>query len=93
MVTTGLVDCVDEVKAQCEICRAADKAPQTPIAGTPTASTFSEKLQTDLFFEDYAIALRAMDPYSKCPHLVPVRSGTLRRYAMCFAARGLHPNG
>ena len=36
---------VEEVVNQCEVCRAFDKAPHFPIAGTATVSAFNEKVQ------------------------------------------------
>ena len=38
----GLVTYVDEVLEQCGVCRASDKAADTPIAGTSTASASYE---------------------------------------------------
>ena len=59
-----LVNYVDEVLEHCDLCRARDKAPHVPIAGTTTAPMSNETLQVDLFSEDI-IALRASDAYSK----------------------------
>ena len=69
-----LVRFADEVAEQCEVCRAFDKAPRIPIAGTSTASAFNEKLQIDLLFLGDIIALRIMDMFSKYSLLIPARS-------------------
>ena len=52
---------VDEASGQCKICRAFDKAPQIPIAGTSAVPTFHGKLQVNPSFSDDAVALRAVD--------------------------------
>ena len=41
---------VEEVVNQCDVCKAFDKAPRAPIAGTSTVAMFNEKLQVDLIF-------------------------------------------
>ena len=60
-----LANCMDELSGLCEICRASDEASRIPIAGTSTVSARTEKLQVDLLFLEYAIALRAMGIYSR----------------------------
>ena len=69
----SLAHYVDDVSEHCEICRAFDKAKDIPIAGAPAVLTLNRKLQVDLSISDDAIALRAMDPSSKCPLLIPER--------------------
>ena len=56
---THLVDCVDEVSEQCDICRASDKAPHVPTAGAATVKMSKSKLQVGLLFLGDLIALRA----------------------------------
>ena len=73
----GLAHSADEVLGQCEIGRACDKASHIPIASTSTVSTANEILQVDLSFLDDAIALRAMDAYSKYSISRPARSENL----------------
>ena len=69
-----LATCVDEVMAQCEICRTFDEAPHVPAAGTSTVAMFNAKLQVDLLFLDDIIALRIMDLFSKYSFLIPARA-------------------
>ena len=38
------IACVDEVPEQCVVCRAPDKAPDAPTAGTSAVATLSEEL-------------------------------------------------
>ena len=57
--TMGLVNSVDQVPRRCDFCCAFGKAPQLPIEGASTASSFNEKLEVDLPFLDNAITLRA----------------------------------
>ena len=60
---------VDELLARCEVCRAFEKAPRTPIAGTCTVSTSNGKLRVDSFFLDDLIAVRAIDvAFDPCAH-------------------------
>ena len=68
---------MDEVLRGRGVCRASEQVPHLPIAGNSLASSFNEQLQVDMLFLYDAIALRAMDVYSKCPHLVLVRSKSL----------------
>ena len=68
------VNCVDEVLQQRETCRASDKAPHVPTAGTSTASMFSEKVQVDLLFLGDITALQDMGMFSKFSLLLPVQS-------------------
>ena len=59
------VHSVYEVLDQCEISRAFDKAPHLLIAGAFTVSMFDKKLQVVLSFSEDAVALYAMDFFSK----------------------------
>ena len=68
----GLLECADEVPRQCGVCRAFDKAPHLPAAGTSPVSSFREKLQAGLLLLDNAVALRAMDVSSECSLMVQV---------------------
>ena len=70
----SLVQYVDEVVRNCEVCRAFDMAPSIPIAGTSTVSAFNEKLQIDLLFLDEHIVLHVLDIFSRYSLMVPVRS-------------------
>ena len=45
-----LANRADEVLENCDVCRAFDKAPRVPIAGTSAVSMFNEKVQVDLLF-------------------------------------------
>ena len=65
---------VEEVANQCDVCKAFDKAPHTPIAGTSTVAMFNEKLQVDLLFLDDLIVLHIMAVFTKNSILTPVRS-------------------
>ena len=49
----------------CDACRAFDKAPHVPIAGTTTVSSFNKKVQVDLLLLDDPIVVYAMDVFSK----------------------------
>ena len=69
-----LLTCADEVMAQCEVCRACDKAPHVPADGTSTVAMFNEKLQVDLLSLDDSIALQIAEVFSKCSLLIPVRT-------------------
>ena len=60
-----LVAHVDGVLDTCEVCRAFDKAPHLPIAGTSSVSCFNERVQVDLLFLDDILAAHAMDVFSK----------------------------
>ena len=59
--TPGLVSYADESSAPGEIRLAFEKAPQMPIAGTPTATAMREESRADLLFLGDASALRAVD--------------------------------
>ena len=65
---------VEQVVSQCDVCKAFEKAPRTPIAGTPTVAMFNEKLQVDLLLLDDLIVLLTMGVFSKYSVLTPVRS-------------------
>ena len=65
---------VEEVVNQCDVRKAFDKAPHTPIAGTSTVAMFNKKLQVDLLFLGDLIVLRSMGVFSKYSILAPVRS-------------------
>ena len=69
-----LVAHVDSVLENCEVCRAFDKAPHLPIAGTSSVSCFNERVQVDLLFLDDIIAAHAMDAFSKYSLLHRVKS-------------------
>ena len=63
--TTGLINMAGDAPQQREVCRAFDRAPHLWIAATSTASPLNEKLREDILFLYDAIALNAMDMYSK----------------------------
>ena len=67
-----LVAHVDGVLGNCEVCRAFDKAPHLPVAGTSSVSCFNERIQVDLLFSGDIIAVHAMDAFSKYSLLHPV---------------------
>ena len=69
----GLPESVAEVQRKCEVCRAFDKAPYSRAAGTSPGLPRNAKFQADLLFAGGAIALCAMDMYSKCPPVVRMR--------------------
>ena len=69
-----MVNHVNKVLGTCEVCRAFDKAPRIPIAGTTTVSAFNGKVQVDLLFLDDPIVVHAMDVFSKYPPLHPAKS-------------------
>ena len=69
-----LLDCLCEVARRGEVCRAFDKAPHLPVAGTTMVPLFNEMVQVGLLFLDAGVALRAMDLNSKDSVLVRVRS-------------------
>ena len=85
-----LVNQVDQVWETCDVCRAFDKAPHIPIAGSATAPAFNEKVQAALLFLDDLIVARAMDVFSKYSLLHPVQTKFLRNYGAISAqdARG-----
>ena len=58
--TLGLAHSVGEASEQCEIYRASDGAPHTPIVRVPAISTAPEKLQVKLPSLGDAIASHAM---------------------------------
>ena len=60
-----LLDCVGEVVRQREVCRAFERAPHLPSAGTSSASSLSVKIQVDRLFLDDATVLRTIDMCSK----------------------------
>ena len=74
MGITCLLRHVEEVVNQCDVCKAFDKAPHTPIAGTSAVAMFNEKLQVDLLFLDDLIALHIMAVFPKYSILTLVRS-------------------
>ena len=45
---SNLVNFADDVLEHCDVCKAYEKAPHVPIAGTSPASTFNEKVQVGL---------------------------------------------
>ena len=59
------VNFVGEGPEHCAVCKAFEKAPHVPIAGTSTVSMFNEKVQVDLAFLEDLIALHAMDMLSE----------------------------
>ena len=67
----GLGNYVDEASGRCAICRAFEKVPQIPIAGTATASDRPERVQVDLLSLDGATALSEIDISSKRSPLIP----------------------
>ena len=69
-----LVNYVDEVLEQCEVCRAMDKAPQVPTAGTSASSKFFEELEVDVLFLDDITTMRAMAALPENPPPIPGRS-------------------
>ena len=60
-----LVNHVDEVSENCDVCRAFDKAPRVPIAGASAVSMFNEKAQVDLPSLGDLVVAHAMDVFSK----------------------------
>ena len=68
-----LVNQVDKVLETSDVCRAFDKAPHIPIAGTTAVSAFNEKVEVDLPFLDDLIVVHAMDVFSKYPLLHPAQ--------------------
>ena len=87
----GLLHYVGEVLGRCEICRASDKAPHVPIAGTSTAAMFNEQVQVDLLFMDEIIALRAMDTVSEYSLFLSVQPETPQEVweALCGGCLGI----
>ena len=81
-----LVAHVDSVLENCEVCRAFDKAPHLPIAGTSSVSCFNERVQVDLLFLDDIIAARAMDVFSKYSLLHRVKSKNPQEVRDVFCA-------
>ena len=75
--TQGFLGRAGEVSQLCDVCRASEKAAHSPVAGSPSESSFKKNLQVDLLSLDDTIALRAKDLYSKHPPLLPVRSEKL----------------
>ena len=69
-----LVNFAGEVLEHCETRRALEKAPHAPIAGTPTVSTFNEKVQVDLLFLGDLIASQVLVD-SKYLLILPVQPG------------------
>ena len=63
--TIGFKSFVDKAPQQRDICRAPQKAPNLPTAGTSTVSSFNEELLVDLLVSADAIPLHAMDAHSK----------------------------
>ena len=78
---------VEEVVNQCDVCKAFDKAPRTPITGTSTVAMFNEKLQVDLLFLGDLIVLHIMDVFSKYSILTPLRSKNPLEVWDAFVAR------
>ena len=72
--TQSLVQHVDDVVAQSDVCKAFETAPHIPISGTSSVSMFNERLQMDLLFVGDIIAPRIMDVFSKYSILTRVRS-------------------
>ena len=70
----SLIQYVDEVVRNCDVCKAFDSAPAIPVAGTSSVSAFNEKLQVDLLFLDDLIVLHVLDLFSRYSLLVPARS-------------------
>ena len=69
-----LVNFADGALEHCDACKAFEKAPHAPIAGTLRVSMFNEKVQVDLPFLGDLIALHAMDTFSRYSLLLPVQS-------------------
>ena len=74
-----LVNQVGQVPETCDVCRALDKAPHIPMAGTTTVSAFNEKVQVDFLFLGDLIVVHAMDVFSKNSLLHLAQSGNLER--------------
>ena len=72
--SVNLAPYVDEVLEQREIRRAFDQSPHIPIAATSTESMSRGELEADLLILGDAIALRAVDVFSKYSLLIPGRS-------------------
>ena len=72
--TQSLLQHVDEVASQCDTCKAFEKAPHIPFAGTSSVSMFNERLRMDLLFLDDITALRIMDVFPKYSIITRVRS-------------------
>ena len=93
-----LVNHVDKALETWGACRAFDKAPHIPIAGTTTVSAFNEKVQVDLLFLDDLIVVRAMDVFSKYSLLRPAHSKKPQEPCDVFCAgcnfpSYVHPDG
>ena len=59
-----LLEHVVGVLEHCDACRALDRAPRVPIAGTSTVSMLNEKLQVDRLFSDDVTASPVLDVFS-----------------------------
>ena len=69
-----LVNQAGQVLETCDACKAFDKAPHIPIAGTTTISAFDEKVQVDLLVLDNLVTLHAMDFFLRYSMLLPASS-------------------
>ena len=85
----GLACCAGEVLEQCEICRAFDKAPRIPIAGTSIFSAINEEVRADLLFLDDAAAARAMYVSRIDAFFLPIAPRIVGVHGARFAGRGL----
>ena len=83
----------DEVSENCDVCRALDKAPHVPNAGTSAVPMFNEKAQVDLPFLGDLVALRAMDMFSKYSLLLPVQPKNPREAWGVFCGGRLGASG
>ena len=84
-----LVNYLDEVAVQRDVCRSLDNAPRVRIARFSSVSAFGEKLQVDLSFSDDLIAVRAMNVPPIIPCLCPFVRRTPEMCGMFFEVRGL----
>ena len=63
---------MDDVVAQCDVCKAFEKAPHIPISGTSSASMLYERMRKKSLFLSDIIALRIMGVFSKYSMLTRV---------------------
>ena len=87
--TSGLLSFVDLDLRQCDVCRASDRSPHLPIAGTSQASSFDEEPRAD--FLSATARLRRMR--RKCFLSSPFRYQSVQIHCNCAGCGSRFPVG
>ena len=70
----SLIPFADDVVRECDVCRASDVAPSTPVSGASSVAFYNGKVQVDLPLLGDIIVLHVLDISPRYSHPVPGRS-------------------